>query len=413
MKKVLSVVLLLILVLLSVTACGNTTGIEDKWVLINEKTQNAKDIGTSNYTRFTEYQYDANGKIVGETIDYPAVGVFVGEDFKYDESGNVISKTLKLTYEMSQNESLSYYTYSYDSENNLISQEVHYDSSENDYSIYSYDEKGNIIKEKNTYNADYDTIETIYNYKLKYENGLCLESEIIVDETNQYGKSTRYILEQYKYDENGNKTEEIYYTGVEEISEAEISIEVNGKYYEHYSTTFYSYAKLTDVAVKLETEDQTNNKNALSSMSKWGFENSEKWGNEFLKIVSTEENEVIFKDEKGTYVIIQEGSSLWEFYPKEGQVLLGRFYFEGSNIKGSGNYTVLDNNTISLSSQEEGNGALRITDRIIKDDIIVFVIDNNGSEIQYYIPYEMLDLKESPTLYKDGGKYDFYKVYVK
>lgn len=256
MKKVLSVVLLLILVL-SVTACGNTAGIEDKWVLVSEKGQYSEEFEGSGLLHSNEYKYDETGKKVGETLVYHGEGTYVSENFQYDNNGNVVAKTEKFTSYYLQEDSYTHYTYTYDSDNRLVNEVVMYEISET-YSItYNYDEYGNLIEEKSLYKSGNDVYDGNKIYTLKYENNVCVQSEITLEEIENGDKIIDYSLETYQYDDYGNRIEKKYYTAIESAEEAKNPIEINGKLYKHYSTTTYTYAKLKDVAVETTTNSTT------------------------------------------------------------------------------------------------------------------------------------------------------------
>ena len=72
-------------------------------------------------------------------------------------------------------------------------------------------------------------------------------------------------------------------------------------------------------------------------------------------------------------------------------------------------YTVLNNDTVTVFSPDEGNGVLKITDRIEEKNYVIFEI-LNGSSNEYYIPYKFRDTSKNPVFFQEGKYYDYYKL---
>ncbi len=242
-------VILMLCIITTLTACNDVRN-SQKWVLTHEKWTSYD--GTIQQERF--YEYDTNGKLIGETLDYGVDGVYTCSEFKYDNSGNVIEKTELYNNPLTNDETIYYYTYTYN-DNGTLSKEISKSSTEEFITEYTYDNKGNVIKE---IFKDSSGEESIYTYILEYEKDLCIQCEGTIKST---GYNDEYILKQYKYDKNGNKEYELYYNAFDESDDENNTTEVNGKRYKLFITKTYTYEKLSDVAIELETN---NNESTLT-----------------------------------------------------------------------------------------------------------------------------------------------------
>lgn len=146
-----------------------------------------------------------------------------------------------------------------------------------------------------------------------------------------------------------------------------------------------------------------------TSMRDWGFSNPELWGCKLLEIIGAEDKH-FFLDEGGGFVII-EHTRFWEFYPNHGQITT-YFYdngvLEGDNVA---NYSVLDNDLISVYSSDEGNGMIRITERNMEDGKLIFGLRRGGDyeTDDEYISYSLIDTTREPEFFTKG----YYKLYLK
>lgn len=147
--------------------------------------------------------------------------------------------------------------------------------------------------------------------------------------------------------------------------------------------------------------------------SEWGFDNSDDWGNAIVEIQATKDGAVTFSDSTGTFVLINSYGRSFKLYSSSGQLVIGSmgtdFYIQSRE---SATYTVLNNDTITCYSQDEGNGVFEIIQRIEKADSLIFQLTNNGNP-QYYIPVEFLDKSKEPQEYGSDGYYTYYKFYIK
>lgn len=216
----------------------NTSIITDgnKWVLTaEEQTLYMSSLLNEYEERKTEYGYDEYGRLNdkrhiygNEKIDYSLT------KFEYDNNGNVISCT-----ETEAEEGDWYCTFTYDENNNCLSYTKIREYSEGKSTInhtFTYDNNGNILTETDDElyeykNGGFSRETLIIKYNMKYENGLCVQAEVIVqgEESNEeesYPFSNEY-LELYTYDVNGNRiNKKIYHE-----TTGNYHIEVNGKYY--------------------------------------------------------------------------------------------------------------------------------------------------------------------------------------
>ncbi len=163
-----------------------------------------------------------------------------------------------------------------------------------------------------------------------------------------------------------------------------------------------------------ESRTEETNEN-LTDIAEVGFENPNSWGNSIIEIQSTTTGNVIFSDDTGTFVIASNRARCFEFYPSQGQMLWGFMNTDfAMNDTEFATYTVLNNDTISVFSPDEGNGILKIIDRKEEKNTTIFEIDNNGGRSsEYYIPQKSLDTSITPALFQEGDYYDYYKYYIK
>lgn len=421
-KKTLSLILVLTCIMSLFASCD--TEENDPWVMTGETKQQSDEYISPGTIYTKTYEYDSTGKLIDEVEIHENDGtIYTSSDFTYDENGNVISKSVNSSDNFN-NHYTDYYKYSYDENGNCISETMD-DTVSSGTTTYEYDSKNNLIKKVI---SSPDSSDEIYTYILTYENDLCVQSEISIE---VHGLETEYELEKYTYDDNGNKISTEYYTKAYDLSNIKNPITVNGRDYRHNSTIFYTWEKLRDVAVEVETTSYENDENYNSSktetatptesptipMSSWGFENSYEWGNTLAQVQSTTSGNFIFTDGTGDYVVVKEGSHHWEFYPYQGQLLASSIYTDflpkGTDVC---TYTVLNNDTISVVEPWESH-TLKITDRIEEDNALIFEV-LNGNRNVYLIPYNLIDTSKTPVFYQEGDSYgdksyDYYKFYLK
>lgn len=152
-----------------------------------------------------------------------------------------------------------------------------------------------------------------------------------------------------------------------------------------------------------------------SQTSEIGFDNPDKWGCKLIEIEWIDENSsYIAEDNEGEFVITY-GAHIFELYAKEGQI--SYYILKNDSIRGNGTaaYNVLDNDLISVSSQDEGSGMIRITDRTKEKNIDILGISRSGDydSDEKYIPYSFIDESKTPVFFKKGDYYDYYKLYLK
>lgn len=233
-----------------------------KWVLTHEKSQYSDEFSDPSIYLEKEYRYDSSGRLIYEKQTYEKTTIFTGYDYKYDDNGNVISKSMKETAVLNSDYvNYSNWTYQYDANGNCIKETVHWlNDNSQDVTDYEYDDKGNVIKEHFKNDGVYSW-ESTKTYTLTYENGNCIQEEILNESTDTFGTTTSYttsyMVYQYEYDANGNKTVSRYYTDIDSMDEAKNPVQINGRHYKLYSTTYYTYEKLADVATDAENSGNT------------------------------------------------------------------------------------------------------------------------------------------------------------
>lgn len=196
--------------------------------------------------REISYEYNYHGRLSSERYVYNT-GTYTFSDFKYDQNNNVVYKAGMVDDYFSGKSSFSY-TYTYDANNKCAREIVDWTTSTDDIT-YKYDEQGSIIKEHSVYKSDSDIFETTRIMTPDYENGICVQNLIKNTTVDNYVTNTWYALEQYIYDDNGNKEKELYYTEAESANDTGNLVQVNGRYYKLSSYTEYTYENLKDVVV--------------------------------------------------------------------------------------------------------------------------------------------------------------------
>lgn len=149
--------------------------------------------------------------------------------------------------------------------------------------------------------------------------------------------------------------------------------------------------------------------------SKIGFNNPDEFGCKLIQIESLEKNGGhIFEDNQGKCVIINR-ARIFEFYDDKGQ--LAFYFMKDGDIEFDDifTYSVLDNDSISTFSSDEGAGMLRITDRTVEKNISVLGISRDGGfdSDEKYISYNLIDESRKPEFYEEGDLSDYYKLYLK
>lgn len=202
MKKI----ILLIVAILSVTACAQQT--EKKNYLkkenLNGKVKSIREIEyiatikddkieKKQIRKMQFSQYDKEGKKVEEQFYKPNGKPDVKHTHKYDGKGDLVRIEAEWADFVGLFTGLNIYTY--DNKGNLIEEET-YDSEK---FVYKYDEKGNLVERSQLFDED-KREKTLYKYD---DEGNKIEAYIYnSDEVLQF-KST------YMYDKKGNLVEEI------------------------------------------------------------------------------------------------------------------------------------------------------------------------------------------------------------
>lgn len=155
-------------------------------------------------------------------------------------------------------------------------------------------------------------------------------------------------------------------------------------------------------------QTQLENTTKASSSPEIGFLNISEWGSKLIEIQSNDNGDFIFEDDIGLYVIIKEGTGIWEFYPDQSQVIMSSYYVNRAySTEAAGTYTILDNDTITVNGY-----AMRILDRFTQNGTNTVQMTSGGSLSDLYIPYSELKT-ESIELYKENDRFDYYKCYLK
>lgn len=428
MKKIISVILVIVLLLSTFSACtSEETNISDDVVLVKEICRNSPEFESTDTTCIIDYKYATDGRLIGEEYSYPEMfdSSIITENYTYDSNNNVTSKTERYTDGFTDEESVSNYTYEYDEFGNVIVEEMNSDYRNQYKAYYEYNENGKVVSEKGErcYGGEWEKYEKIFSYT--YSEDLCFRCEVTEEIVVGDETETDYYVYTYEYDSEGNLTEEWYYV-ICEAGEAKKPLEIGGKIYKHYSTTEYQYQKLNEVAINQEPDKyesaekttlNTTTENLISNYNSWGFENSESWENQLVQVQKTQSGKFIQSDSKGKFVIIEEGTGHWQFYRAQQQFLAGSIYKTGTpkNVDVY-SYQVLDNDTISVVEPWDSY-VLKITDRIVQDDVLIFEILNVNRNV-YMIPYTWLDTITPSEFYQAGESYgdisyDYYKFYLK
>ena len=427
MKKVISVILVIMLLSLTFSACTfEETNKSDDIVLIKEVCRNSPEFESTDTTCIIDYKYATDGRLIGEEYSYPKMfgSSIITENYTYDSNNNVMSKTERYTDGFTDEESISNYTYEYDEFGNVIVEEMKSDYGDQYKTYYEYNENGKVVSEKGErcYGGEWEKYEKTFLYT--YSEDLCYRCEVTEESVVGDETETDYYVYTYEYDSEGRLKEEWYYVICED-GEAKKPLEINGKIYKHYSTTEYLYQNLDEVAIKQDsyTDKQagkttsTTTESLTAKYRNWGFENSDSWDNQLVQVQKTQSGKFVQHDSKGKYVIIKEGSHHWQFYRTQQQFLAGSIYktYIPKNAEVN-SYQVLDNDTISVVEPWDSY-VLKITDRIVQDDILVFEILNVNRNV-YMIPYTWLDPITPSEFYQKGDtygdtSYDYYKFYLK
>ncbi|MBQ8228684.1 MAG: hypothetical protein IJZ88_06700 [Clostridia bacterium] len=430
MKKIISVALMIVLALFMFSACtSEKTSTSDDFVLTKEIQRYSSEFESADIISIINYKYAADGRLIGEDYSYPGAGSIISENYAYD-SNSVVSKTERYIDEFTNEETISNYKYEYDESGNVIVEEMTNDSGEQYKAYYKYNEKGKVVSEqgKRYYGDEWEEYEKTFLYT--YSGDLCCCCEVTTESTVGDEIETDYCAYTYEYDSEGRLKEKWYYVICED-GEVKEPLELDGKILKHYSTTEYLYQKLDEVAVQQEsyndeqaekitmttTTTTTTTESLISKYSSWGFENSESWDNQLVEVQRTQSGKFVHSDSKGKYVIIQEGSHHWQFCRSQQQFLTGAIYrtYIPKDVDAI-SYQVLDNDTISVVEPWDSY-VLKITDRIVEDDILVFEVLNVNRNV-YLIPYTWLDPIMPSEFYQKGEtygdtSYDYYKFYLK
>lgn len=421
MKKLSAIVLALICAMLMLTSCSSqqddskakekkgeqnlSQDVDDKWLLSYETHFN--DEYQEEYV--IEYEYDELGRLNYKKFYGDGYDLYTYTDFEYDENNNVTScvrnelnkKTLEKYKGCSRN-----YKYSYDESGNCLSLEwVDEDNYERETVSYEYNENGEVVSK--TTNCYYENVldnSTCKKYKYEYNNSVCTQAEISVEYTEYYedGESDKECYNEFKkffYDENGNKIKEQMLQKEENEKWLSDAVEINGCYYSIIENIEFTWTKFSET----------------KATSEIGFDNPKEWGCKMIEIeLIAECSSYIGEDTEGKFVITN-GAHIFELYTDKGQ--LAWYILQNASVKGNGTstYNVLDNDLISVSSQDEGSGMIRITDREKEKNIDILSISRSGDydSDEKYISYSLIDESKTPQFFKKGDFYDYYKLYLK
>lgn len=421
MKKLSAIVLALVCAMLMLTSCSSqqdgseakekkgeqnlSQDVDDKWLLSYETHFN--DEYQEKYV--IEYEYDKLGRLNYKKFYGDGYDIYTYTDFEYDENNNVTScirneldkETLEKYKGCSRN-----YKYSYDESGNCLSLEwVDEDNYERETVSYEYNENREVISEiTNCYDENFLDNSTCKKYKYKYTNGVCTQAEISVEyceyyEDGEVDKECYNEFQKFFYDENGNKIKEQMLQEEENEKWLSAAVEINGCYYRIIENIEFTWTKFSETKTTGEI----------------GFDNPNEWGCKLIEIECLDGcNHYIYADNGGKCVIIN-GAHIFEFYTEKEQ--LACFIMRNDSIYGNGTstYNVLDNDLISVSSQNEGSGMIRITDRTKEKNIDILGISRGGDydSDEKYISYSLIDESRAPELYEEGGLYNYYKLYLK
>ena len=408
-RRILSVILILAMLMSLITAC-EVKG--DKWVLTKEVKEYSDEYDTPTISYQKTFEYDLSGRIVTEKeTDYDFDIWYSSYDFEYNDNGQVITKTVESDDETFSEHNISHYEYKYNSYGNCVSEKVVYpqDPDTTYYTEYTYDKNGNVIEEyyKDTIGGEY--YEVTKSKKLTYEDDKCIQAEITTISSNNIAY---FSVEQFIYDENKNLSQILYYTGIENSTEAKSPLTIGNRNYKLDYTITYTYEKLKDVAIK-KHEYASNFTTTITAITTTnlkdiGFYNIEEWGSKLIEVQTNDRGDYIFEDNFGKYVIIKEGTGIYEFYPNQKQVIFSSYYVNRPySTEASGTYTILDNDTFTTNGY-----AIRIINRFSIETTSFIQMTNGGNLSYLYIPYVMLN-QETMKLYEDNGRLDSYKCYLK
>lgn len=357
-----------------------------------------------------EYEYDEYGRLNYKKFGGYGYDLYTYTDFEYDKNGNVMLCTRneldKETLERYNGYS-QYYRYSYDKNGNCLSIDI---TDEDNYYRetvgYEYNENGMVISE--TTNCYYENTigdSICKKYRYEYENGVCTQAIISVeeyqyDEDGELNDKENYSeIQKFFYDTDGNKIKEQLLIEEENEKNFPSAIEIDGNYYRVAENIEFTWVELGETKAK----------------NKIGFNNPDEFGCKLIQIESLEKNGGhIFEDNQGKCVIINR-ARIFEFYNNKGQMA---FYFmKDGDIEFDDifTYSVLDNDSISTFSSDEGAGMLRITDRTVEKNIAVLEISRDGGfdSDEKYISYNLIDESRKPEFYEEGDLSDYYKLYLK
>ncbi len=415
-KQTLSILLVLTLVMSVFAGCENSAN-PNKWVLASEIYGEP-----ANPWETIEYKYDRSGRLNYKNRCSFSNSDIIDEstysDFVYDKSGNVTSYKESFCYDGGwgdKNTEERFWEFIYNKNNELIKSTLSISYNAVDYykeiTEFEYDDNGNLInktfKQIDASSSTKYELSTTCKYSLTYENGLCTIAEIAV--TNLYYENgdlhetdSYFYVEKHTYDSNNNKIKTNYYSA----SDADNSdLSINGAYYsmnDDYTT--YTWQRLGDTIN--ETTTLSKHKSDVSTIE-IGFNNIDDWGGKLITIKADDSGNYVFKDSNGIYVIISEGTGIWEFYTKENYAVMSSFYVNGAySTEASSSYTILDNDTFACNGY-----TMRILNRFASNGVSLIEMTNGGSNSHTYIPYAFLN-SDSFELYKED-RFDYYKCYIK
>lgn len=383
----------------------------DKWVLTYKNCQYSdEDPSMAVLSIEYEYRYDLSGHLIYEK-ESTGILDYIGYDYKYDDKGNVIAKSIKKVSGLdSDSVDYSTWTYQYDENGNCINETVHWlNDNSLDVTDYEYNDKGNVIKAHNKVDGVY-TFEITKTYTLTYENGNCIQEEILNEHTNSFDTTTYYMVYQYEYDENGNMSVSRYYTDIDNVDEAKNPVQINGRYYKLDSTTYYTYEKLADIAtddanindvddspvITTTTLPETTTMKNFSNLGWYDLMGYDKWieidgysfkeGKVYTKN-TTYLHTYVFYDTYYTYTYRDDG--MW------------------SDMKEKiAYYTIIDNDVLSFKTYYSGSWS--ITDRKYYDNMLIIKTMYDGSEM-WLAPVDLIDWNKSPEKNEYYGNNYYFK----
>ncbi len=127
-------------------------------------------------------------------------------------------------------------------------------------------------------------------------------------------------------------------------------------------------------------------------------------------------------DDPYVYYKSDYSGKIWEF--RNGYCFLCKIDDDNKIVSNEiiGNYTIVDNDTVYLTSSNEGNGTLVLSDRrtFLEFNTVIFSLMNNGYEDGWLIPYSAIDwekgfceVEREEYSYGSRTQVTYFKLYLK